>query len=89
MVTGDMIFDTPIPTLMGWKLVESPYCTTTVQVQYKFPKTKSNRVRKKWANRPKNFKSEVQRNCYFLKDTNTILIPEGYTQAILEAKPKT
>lgn len=52
-------FDSPMP-----RIFESPYLTRLVQTR--FPRSKKRRIRKKWAKRQENFRSEPDPCAYIL-----------------------
>jgi hypothetical protein len=43
-------------------IIESPHLTTTTQ--FRFPKSKCRRIRKKWSKQPKNFRTLPDENFY-------------------------
>ena len=44
----------PLHQLSGMNIHTSPLCV----VQFRFPKSKKRRIRKKWASRPQNFRPD-------------------------------
>lgn len=50
----------------GFQIVESK--TLVIKYQYRFPKSKRRRIRKKWKKDLKNWKTKVDPQCYFLNN---------------------
>ena len=55
------------------KFITDPYLSD--RVQYKFPRSKKKRIRKKWAKNPKNWKNVPKLETYQIGDT-LIMHPE-------------
>lgn len=50
----------------GFQIVESK--TLVIKYQYRFPKSKRRRIRKKWKKDLKNWKTKVDPQCYLLNN---------------------
>ena len=63
-------------TLYGFNLIVSPQIAITDGVQFRFPRSKKARIRKKWSKRQENFKSVQRDQCF--KIGNTIVCTPGF-----------
>jgi hypothetical protein len=67
-------------TLYGINLIVSPSLAITDRVQFRFPRSKKARIRKKWSKRQENFKSVHRDQCF--KMGNTIVCSPGFCAKI-------
>ena len=63
----------------GIKIFANPWLPTTLRVQYKFPRSKKRRIRKKWAKRSKNYRDVDCRNdIHVIAGLGFVVHPDGY-----------
>jgi len=67
----------------GIRIVSSPLIPRFRMVQFRFPRTKSKRIRKKWAKRNENFRQEPIREAYVIGGNTMVLHPDGYNKMVL------
>ena len=71
----------------GIRVYASNLCLSDELVQYKFPKSKKSRIRKKWSKQNKNYRiEEVERAC--LIDSKLFVSHKSYNMLISNASAK-
>ena len=58
--------------LGGFRMIQSGYCTT--RQQYRFPRSKRERIRRKWAQRERNFRHMPDQNMYVSRDQGAVIM---------------
>lgn len=73
-------FTQPMFPLDGLKIVTSNYLTK--RVQFRFPRSKKKRIRRKWAKQAKNWRNIDNGNAYQIGDT--LIVPPSVYEKIVE-----
>jgi hypothetical protein len=58
-----------VDELCGFKLIESPHLDITSRVQFRFPRSKKKRIRKKFSKDPKNFRDVKRHEVFMIGNT--------------------
>ena len=58
-------------------VLDNTWCSIRKRVQFRFPKSKKSRIRKKWSKRPKNWRvQKVGERIYMLPNSRTVYVGE-------------
>ena len=68
----------------GIPIIENMYMCEAEEIQYRFPRSKKARIRKKWARRPQNWKS-IARDQVFMVGNKLVCSPSIHAKLKAEA----